>query len=59
VSDITAPGFAEIRELQRRLKGLLGLGSGLAVEQTDLLMPESSGKFRLGYPAKRLAASAA
>ena len=59
VPDITPPSAAEIEQLQRRLKGLLGLGSGPAVQQTDLLMPESSGKFRLGYPAKRLAAALA
>ena len=31
---------------------LLGAGGKLVIEQTDLLVPESSGKFRLGYPAK-------
>jgi phenylacetate-CoA ligase len=59
VPDITAPGPAAIAELQRRLKRLLGLGSGPVIQETDLVMPESSGKFRLGYPAKRLAAAAA
>jgi len=57
--DNTAPGVAETRELKRRLKRLLGLGREPAILQTDLVMPESSGKFRLGYPAKRVAASAA
>lgn len=59
VSNITAPDLAEIEELQRRLKALLGMGRGPTIQQTDLLMPESSGKFRLGYPARRIPASAA
>lgn len=59
VPDNTAPRAAEIEELQRRLKVLLGLQHAPAVQQTDLLMPESSGKFRLGYPAKSAAAPAA
>ena len=44
---------ADIEELRRRLARLLGVSGGLAIEQTDLLVPESSGKFRLGYPAAR------
>jgi phenylacetate-CoA ligase len=55
VPDGAGPTPAEAGELERRLKAVLGLRSGLAVQQTDLLMPESSGKFRLGYPAKRSA----
>jgi phenylacetate-CoA ligase len=57
--DLAAPSGTEIKALQGRLRGLLGLGSEPAVQLTDLLMPESSGKFRLGYPAKRLAAPSA
>ena len=53
VPDITAPSRPEIEELRRRLARLLGLSSELAVQQTDLLVPESSGKFRLGYPARQ------
>ncbi|MCX6892100.1 MAG: hypothetical protein NTX51_11325 [Verrucomicrobia bacterium] len=59
VPDQTAPGTAEVEELQRRLKALLGLPHAPAVQQTDLLMPESSGKFRLGYPSRKPAAPAA
>jgi phenylacetate-CoA ligase len=59
VPDAAPPGAAEIDELRHRLRALLGLGGGPVVQQTDLLMPESSGKFRLGYPAHSLAASAA
>jgi phenylacetate-coenzyme A ligase PaaK-like adenylate-forming protein len=53
VPDVTPPTAAQTEELRRRLALLLGAGNGLAVQQTDLLVPESSGKFRLGYPAKR------
>ena len=35
-----------------RLQELLELEGGLKLERTDLLMPESSGKFRLGYPVR-------
>jgi phenylacetate-CoA ligase len=59
VPDVVAPSASDIAELQGRLRALLGLRSGPEVQQTDLLMPESSGKFRLGYPAKSLAASVA
>ncbi len=50
--DVTAPIASAIEEWRRRLAQLLGVSGRLAVEQTDLLAPESSGKFRLGYPAK-------
>jgi phenylacetate-CoA ligase len=52
VPDVAAPTAAEIEELRRRLTELLGAGGGLAIQQTDLLAPESSGKFRLGYPLR-------
>ena len=52
VPDVTAPTVSETEELRRRLTRLLGVSDKLAVEQTDLLAPESSGKFRLGYPAR-------
>jgi phenylacetate-CoA ligase len=52
VPDIAAPTAAQIEELRRRLTELLGVGGGLAIDQTDLLAPESSGKFRLGYPLR-------
>ncbi len=52
VPDKEAPGVAEIEELRRRLGESLGAGGGLAIQQTDLLAPESSGKFRLGYPLR-------
>jgi len=52
VPDKEAPIAAEIEELRRRLGEALGAGGGLAIQQTDLLAPESSGKFRLGYPLR-------
>ncbi|MGO8930261.1 MAG: hypothetical protein ACLQU3_25610 [Limisphaerales bacterium] len=55
VPDLTGPTAAQTDELRRRLAQLLEAGDGLAVHQTDLLVPESSGKFRLGYPAKKTA----
>jgi phenylacetate-CoA ligase len=52
VPDGAAPKAAEIVELRRRVEQLLGASGRLAIEQTDLLAPESSGKFRLGYPMR-------
>ena len=54
VPDIAAPSVAETEALRERLAQLLGVGGELAVQPTDLLAPESSGKFRLGYPAKKI-----
>jgi phenylacetate-coenzyme A ligase PaaK-like adenylate-forming protein len=59
VPDITAPTTEAIEELPQRLARLLGVSGELVVRQTDLLVPESSGKFRLGYPAKQPAAASA
>jgi phenylacetate-CoA ligase len=53
VPDVTPPTAAQTEELRRCLVQLLGAGDGLTVQQSDLLGPESSGKFRLGYPARR------
>lgn len=55
VPDITAPSTEQLAKLRQRLIRLLGVSGSLAVEQTDLLAPESSGKFRLGYPATKVA----
>jgi phenylacetate-CoA ligase len=52
VPDGAASKAAEIVELRRRVEQLLGANGRLAIEQTDLLAPESSGKFRLGYPMR-------
>ena len=53
VPDLAAPTRAQAGELRQRLAHLLGAGGKLVIEQTDLLVPESSGKFRLGYPLKK------
>jgi len=58
VPDVTPSSAVQLGELRQRLRELLGMGGELAVQQTDLVVPESSGKFRLGYPAKRAAGSA-
>jgi phenylacetate-CoA ligase len=50
VPDGDGPSPIEQQELKTRLTQLLEPASGLALEPTDLLLPESSGKFRLGYP---------
>src|ERR1017187_1393891 len=59
VPDVPAPNAEAIEKLRQRLTQLLGVSGDLAVQQTDLLVPESSGKFRLGYPAKQPAGVAA
>ena len=59
VPDVTAPSAKAIETLRQRLTQLLGVSGNLAVQQTDLLVAESSGKFRLGYPAKQPAGVAA
>ena len=53
VPDVTAPSAEAIEELRQCLARLLGVSGELAIQPTDLLVPESSGKFRLGYPAKQ------
>jgi phenylacetate-CoA ligase len=54
VPDITAPSAENIEELRQRLVCLLGVSGKLVLQPTDLLVPESSGKFRLGYPARQV-----
>jgi phenylacetate-CoA ligase len=51
VAEPAAPSDADVAGLKGRLEELLRPAS-LAIRPTDLLMPESSGKFRLGYPSK-------
>jgi phenylacetate-CoA ligase len=59
VPDVAPPKAVDLKQLQQRLIVLLGPQAGLVVQETDLLMPETSGKFRLGYPARALAAPVA
>lgn len=53
VPDPAAPNAALPAELQRRLVERLEIRGQLVVQATDLLVPERSGKFRLGYPARK------
>ena len=52
VPDRDGPTPEAMVELHSRIVGLIQSKAGLKIELTDLLMPESSGKFRLGYPAR-------
>ena len=45
------PEAGQLQELNQRLSALLQSSNAVPIEQTDILGPESSGKFRLGYPA--------
>ncbi len=40
--------------IENRLSECLGIRGRLELKPTDMLVPESSGKFRLGYPAPKL-----
>lgn len=50
VTDHHGPQPHQLRELMERLAQLLQVP--IAPQQTDMLAPERSGKFRLGYPVK-------
>ena len=47
------PSAATLRELSTRLSQLLLSSMPLLLQKTDMLVPEKSGKFRLGYPARK------
>jgi phenylacetate-CoA ligase len=52
VRDGGGPSAAELAELRRGLERRLGIARGLELQETEFLLGESSGKFRLDYPAK-------
>lgn len=52
VPEAAGPAHGPFEEARRRLERLLELESGLRLEPTDMLVPEGSGKFRLGYPRR-------
>ncbi len=52
VPEATPPHRAELAELQRRLQRTLA-AKNLALQETDSLLAEASGKFRLVYPNPR------
>jgi phenylacetate-CoA ligase len=47
-----SPRAEEVDHLRKELGNLLEICGNLVVESTDLLVPERSGKFRLGYPIR-------
>jgi phenylacetate-CoA ligase len=49
--DGAGPGSDELAGLGAQLEALLELSGAVRCEKSELLMPESSGKFRLGYPS--------
>lgn len=55
--DQVPPTPSQLEELRRRFMLHLGSSAELFIEQTDILMPEDSGKFRLGYPLVEAAGS--
>ena len=50
VPDNHPPATLDLRRLRDRLADLLQINSGLVMQETDALLAENSGKFRLGYP---------
>jgi phenylacetate-CoA ligase len=59
VPDGPGPKQGDLAELSARLTRALGPSRGVNLEAVDLLLAESSGKFRLGYPAVQDVATAA
>jgi phenylacetate-CoA ligase len=53
VPDGLGPEPGQLAELQERISGVLQTTVPLRIQKTDMLVPESSGKFRLGYPLKK------
>jgi len=53
VPDHQGPEPHQLRELVEALEQLLQVSVPIALQETDMLAPESSGKFRLGYPARQ------
>ncbi len=52
VADGPGPDLIHLAELQERLSRLLRSNTPVEAQKTDLLGPEKSGKFRLGYPVR-------
>jgi phenylacetate-CoA ligase len=47
------PSGATLAELSNKLSPLLHTSTPILLQKTDMLVPEKSGKFRLGYPARK------
>jgi phenylacetate-coenzyme A ligase PaaK-like adenylate-forming protein len=52
VPDVVGPDPGRMVELQDKLSHLLRASPDVILQKTDMLVPESSGKFRLGYPER-------
>lgn len=52
VPDRPEPEPQQLAELRVALADLLQVAGPVSIEKTDMLAPERSGKFRLGYPAR-------
>ncbi len=53
-ADLGGPTSSELNEVASKIAELLQISTPLVLQQTDMLAPEASGKFRLGYPAKKI-----
>ena len=53
VPDGASPDAAGLQTIRERLVECLGVQGALTISPTNLIMPESSGKFRLGYPVPK------
>ncbi len=56
VPDATPPAGNDLNELRRRVTSVLGTGAVVELASSEFLLPENSGKFRLGYPLSPAAA---
>ena len=52
VPDLAGPETSDLRRVEDRLRTLLAATGPIRIEATDTLVAESSGKFRLCYPAR-------
>jgi phenylacetate-CoA ligase len=57
VAEDKAPDAKTLKNLGERLGGILGAPGAVTMEQTDLVLPEGSGKFRLCQPLVKPAES--
>jgi phenylacetate-CoA ligase len=53
VPDGLGPELSQLNELAERLAQLLRTSQPVVIQKTDMLVPERSGKFRLGYPSTK------
>lgn len=55
VQDGAGPAPGELAALREQLRGLLGASEEFTIQATDMVLSESSGKFRLVYPGRSFA----